>query len=117
MIIKICEEMRTVRIDKDYMNYRTLVNILKEYAYNDIFNIVYNYNHRDSAEQEIIKQKSIVLSKWINSEINHIKELLNSSLLIKDYKNFKMLSQSDIELHSIDRKIKEVRFQDQDNIF
>ena len=110
MIIKICEEMRTVRIDNDYMNYRTLVNILKEYAYNDIFNIIYNYNHRDSAEQEMIKQKSIILGKWINSEVNHIKELLDNSLEKKDYKDFKVLSQSDIVLKSIDKKIKELRF-------
>jgi len=102
--------MRTVRIDKDYMNYRTLVNILKEYVSSEIFNVVYNYRVKDNPEYEEIKSKTIVLEKWINSEINHVKELLDDSLKKKDYKNFKVLSQSDIVLRWIGGRIGELKW-------
>jgi len=110
MIIKICEEMRQVRLDSDYMNYRTLVNILRDYAHSDLFNAVYIY--RDATlpkEYMVIVDKIKVLDKWISSEIDHMNELLEINLKKKDYKNFKMLSQSDVILKSIHNRIEELR--------
>lgn len=108
MIIKICEEMRDLRIKNDYRNYRNLVNILRDYAYDLIRNPL-DYIQLKKEEYEVKTEPIKTLEKWVKSEIGHVTELLNSSLGNKNYGDFKILSQSDLVLKGIHNRIKDSR--------
>ena len=108
MIIKICEEMRDLRIKNDYRNYRNLVNILRDYAY-DLIRIPSYYIELKKDEYEIKTEPIRMLKKWVDSEIVHVTELLNSSLKNKNYGDFKILSQSDLLLKGIHNRINDSR--------
>jgi hypothetical protein len=86
MINKLLEQMRNLRIKNDYKNYRSLCNTLYEELRNQIFN-----KSKDRMSDEVKSNiKNII--KWVESEIRHIRELLEIALNDNQYDTFKVLS-------------------------
>lgn len=98
MITKILKEMQPVRENKDYKNYRNLSTILTQYINTNFPTINYSYNYEKSLITS--EQKTYInnIKNDIQNEIDIIQNLLDVSLLNKNYGDLKMLAQVDITL-------------------
>jgi hypothetical protein len=92
VLIKILEEMRELRINQDYKNYRTLSNVLNDNIRIEIIN--------EPCTEEIRKNIETI-KKWLESEIKLNKENLEFNLKHKNYSYFKIISQCNNILQSI----------------
>ena len=97
MVFKLLEEMRQLRINANYLDYRTvtdiaLMNISRDYLYSNELQI-----------NEIIK-----IMHWLESEIFNNEEILDSSLKNKDYKTLKIVSQTNDNIKRRFIDIKEI---------
>jgi hypothetical protein len=88
MIFKILEEMKVVRKERDYNNYRTLLDALNDYLRNEIFNVPFN-----DVTDEIVDKVTLII-KSIDEELTYLYSLSIKALENKGYRDFKLISQS-----------------------
>lgn len=100
MIIKILEEMKEVRLNKDYKNYRNLSDILGEYISAEIFRMEVN---QTLSETTIAKTLTVI--DELNTELTFIKEIVDTSLSNKDYASLKIMAQVDSYLQKLKSKL------------
>jgi len=99
MINKILEEMKQVREQGDYKNYRTLAQVLIEYVGSEILRLSYS-----DLNIEIISRTNYI-SAYLISEIDCLNDIAKQTLNSKDYSNFKIVSQVNCDLRNLESKL------------
>lgn len=99
MINKLLNELKEVRENKDYKNYRTLSNILAEY----INNIYFSPNSTLYGESYFGKEYEVYINilKDISNEIIELNNISTDALKNKQYAILKIITQSTINLKKL----------------